>query len=247
MRLLVYDKSSFVRDSFVISLLPKGFEVITVKEKKDILSIFFKIPFNVAVIEVSPDDEEMISIIKTFRTDESYSNTSIIVNVLDPTKQFMLDLLKIGVAGYLIKPFNDKDLYDRLSNILMNAKINMSKTKMVNVIPEEADNVGINFRSSMTNKVITAKVIEFSPVSLKFKLLQNASSEIQLKQFIDNFQIQIGSSRVVTSALVTSKKDDIATVMFHNITPFDLNKVSKYVYEANLRKYFGKNTNIAKA
>jgi len=247
MRLLVYDKSSFVRDSFILSLLPKGFEVITVKEKKDILSVFFKVPFNIAVIEVSPDDEEIISIIKTFKTDESYSNTSLIVNVLDPTKQFMLDLIKIGVAGYLIKPFNDKDLYERLTNILVSAKVNMSKTKMVNVIPKEDDNVGIKFRSSMTNKVITAKVIEFSSVSLKFKLPQNTNSEIQLKQFINNFQIQIGSSRVVTSALVTSKKDDIVTIIFHNIAPFDLNKVCKYVYEANLRKYFDQNSSIAKA
>lgn len=247
MRLLVYDKSSFVRDSFIISLLPKGFEVITVKEKKDILGIFFKVPFNVAVIEVFPDDDEMISIIKTFKTDELYSNIRVIINVVDPTKQFMLDLLKMGVAGYLIKPFNDKDLYDRLSNILINAKVDMSKTKMVCVAPEESDNIDIKFRSNITNKVITAKTIEFSPVSLKFKLPHDVSSEIHLKQFIDNFQIQIGASRVVTSALVASKKDDIVTVMFHNITPFDLNKVCQYVYEANLRKYFGQNTSIAKA
>ena len=246
MRLLVYDKSSFVRDSFIISLLPKGFEVITVKEKKDILTTCAKLPFNVAVIEVSPDDEEAMFIIKTFKTDEAYSNISVIVNVLDPTKEFMLELLKIGVAGYLIKPFNDKDLYDRLSGILTNAKIDMSKTKMVNVVPEEDDNVDIKFRSNITNKVVKATILEFSSVSVKFKFPENLNSEIQLKQFIDNFQIQIGSSRLVTPALVTCKKDDIATVMFHNMTPFDLNKICKYVYEANLRKYFGKNTEVTK-
>ncbi len=246
MRLLVYDKSSFVRDSFIISLLPKGFEVITVKEKKDILTTCAKLPFNVAVIEVSPDDEETMFIIKTFNTDEAYSNISVIVNVLDPTKEFMLELLKIGVAGYLIKPFNDKDLYERLSNILTNAKIDISKLKMVNIMPEDNDNVDIKFRSSITNKVVKVTILELSAVSVKFKFQESVSSEIQLKQLIDNVQIQIGSSRVVTPAFVTCKKDDIATVTFHNITPFDLNKVCKYVYDANLRKYFGKDTEIAK-
>lgn len=240
MRLLVYDKSSVVRNSFVMSLLPKGFDVITVKEKKEILSIFFSIPFTVAVIEIDPYDEEMIDIIKTLKTDDRYANTSIIVHVLDPTKNFIVLLMEIGISGYLFKPFNDKELYDRLMNILEKANIDTSKTKMVYVTPKEDDNVIVKFRSNLLNKVITANVIEISAISVKFQFNQDISSEVQLKQFMSNFKIQIGSSRVVATVFVSSRKDNICTVMFHEITPFDLNTVCKYIYEANLEKYLGK-------
>jgi DNA-binding response OmpR family regulator len=236
MRILVYDQSQKVREGFIISLIPRGFEVVTIKDKKEIMGMFFRRPFDVAVLEVSIDDEEMLSLIETLHTEKRYSNTKIIVHTIDTAKNFIVELIKFNVSGYLLKPFNEKDLFNRLTNLLEKANCDMSKNTVCTVTPSPDEGISVKFRSTETHKVLTSNVLEISAVGVKFSISDDFKDEINVKQFINNFQIQIGSSRIVTPALVTLKKDDICQVVYYNMPVFDLNTVCKYVYEQNLKK-----------
>ncbi len=168
MRILVYDTSQQVREGFMINLLSAGYEVIVIKDKKTIFSALAKKPFNIVILEVNENDKEMLQIIKVLRTDAKYSNTKVIVHVLNPSKQFVVEMLKLGIVGYLLKPFNEKEIIPRLHNILEKANVHIPEREHVRVKPDESDNVTIAFRSPVTHKMINGKVTDISVGGVAF-------------------------------------------------------------------------------
>lgn len=237
MRILVYDSSTQIREGFIMALMPHGFEVVTIKEKNEILPIFSKRPFDIAIIEASEEDPDIMKIIRTLQTDERYNGVSVIVHVLEPTKLFIVEMMKIGIAGYLLKPFNEKDLLNRLKSILEKAHININNLKPVVVKPRRDENLIMTFRSLESRKVISTKVIEISPAGVKFELPSDfTDKDIQIRNFINNLQIQIGAYRVVTGALITEKREKEYFAQFHKIPLFDLHIICKYVYDRNIEE-----------
>lgn len=236
MRVLVYDSSAQVREGFVGVLIPNGFEVVCVKEKKDIFPMFAKRPFNVAILEVFHEDEEMMNLVRTMKQNELYKNINIIIHILEPTKFFIVELMKLGVAGYLLKPFNEKEVLSRLTLLLEKAGVNIKNIKQIVVNVSKEDSVSASFRSSGNLKIVSTNVVLISCAGFTFTLNEeNSNEEIKVRDFINNIQVQIGSSRIVTQALVTMKRDNEYTVQFTKLLPLDQNVICKFVYDKNLR------------
>lgn len=232
MRLLIYDSSPQVREGFMISLLSAGYDLMVIKDKRELLLALSKKPFSLAIIEVEETDVEMLQLIKILRTDPKYEFLKVIVHVLNPSKQFVIDMLKLGVVGYLLKPFSEKEIVNRLKNILEKANIDMPQRLHVRVKPLDSEPISVAFRSPITHKVISGKVSDISIGGVAFVLNSSVDeNEIQIKQIINNLQIQIGSIRISISALVTAKKGNVCALLFHKISDFDLNVLCKYIYE----------------
>lgn len=232
MRVLVLDFSTQVREGFITTLIPAGFEVIAVKDKKELIPTIAKVPFDIAVLEVNEQDKEIVQIIKLLRSDQRFQNIKLIVHINSPSKQFIVDMIKAGVAGYLLKPFNERDLLARFQKILVQANIEMKERRHVRVKPDPKDNIIVTFRSPSTHKMISGKVIDISAGGVAFSLFGTVSDEdLQVKQFINNFQIQIERTRAATPALIIAKKDKVCAVQYYKIQEFDLNIICKYVYD----------------
>lgn len=232
MRLLVYDSAAQVREGFMTTLLLSGYEILVLKEKKKILSEIAKKPYNLAILEANENDIEMTQIIQLMRTDPKYSAVGVVVHVLSPSKEFVVQMLRFGVVGYLLKPFNEKELMNRLTNILEKANINITQRKHVRVKPDDAAPITIGYRSPMTHKVVNGTITDISVGGAAFVLGEDVDTqEISLRQMINNFHIHIGSTRLSTTVLVTAKKGPTCAVLFHKISDFDSNTLCKYIYE----------------
>ncbi len=217
-------------------LISSGYEVMVLKDKKKILSELAKKPYSLAVLEANESDEEMTQIIQMMRTDSRYDSVAVVAHVLSPSKQFVVQMLRFGVVGYLLKPFVEKDLLVRLANVLDKAHINISQRKHVRVKPSETEPVTIGFRSPRTHKMITGVVTDISVGGAAMIIGDDADhkedyKEIELRQMINNFHIHIGSVRLSAIVLVTAKKGATCAVHFHKISDFDSNALCKYIYE----------------
>ena len=117
MRVLVYDSNHTIRDNITTILLMQGYDVVAVKDKKHILPTCSKMPFSIAIIETSPYDEEANNILEKMYYNDIYKNIKVLIYVPEITPGFVSKMFKIGVAGILFKPFNEKDFFNRFSNI----------------------------------------------------------------------------------------------------------------------------------
>ncbi len=236
MRLLVYDGSAQIRESFMTTLISSGYEVMVLKEKKKILSTIAQKPYSLVILEANESDAEMTQIIQLMSTDSRYENVKIVVHVSNPSKQFVVQMLRFGVVGYLLKPFNEKELLNRLTNILEKAHIDISQRKHVRVKPSESDPVTISFRSLVTHRMIHGVVTDISVGGAAFTIDDGPDHkddhlEVELRQIINNFHVHIGTTRLSAIVLVTAKKGPSCAILFHQISDFDSNTLCKYIYE----------------
>ena len=193
MRVLVYDSSLQIRDSFISILITAGYEVVAVKDKNNILSMFGKLPFSIAIIEVEENDTEMESILEKIYLDDRYHGVHVIVHVADPSKEFFTKMMRIGVSGFLLKPFNEKDFLNRF-NVLID-KAGVKPKKLKHIVINNLDNFKLVFRHDGVRQILHGMIIEMSPIGLKF-IMPPEEASIEVGHVIKNASMSISSYKI---------------------------------------------------
>lgn len=233
MRVLVYDSSLQIRDSFISILITAGYEVVAVKDKNNILSMFGKLPFSVAIIEVEENDEEMESILEKIYLDDRYHGVHVIVHVADPSREFFTRMMRIGVSGFLLKPFNEKDFLNRF-NLLID-KANVKPKKLKHIVVNNLDNFKLVFRHDGVRQILHGMIIEMSPIGLKF-IMPPEEASIEVGHVIKNASMSISSYKISFSINILEKIGNEYIGEFADLSVFNSKLICKFIYDKYIEK-----------
>ncbi|WP_295154228.1 response regulator [uncultured Brachyspira sp.] len=233
MRVLVYDSSLQIRDSFISILITAGFEVVAVKDKNNILSMFGKLPFSIAVIEVDENDEEMYGILEKVYLDDRYNGVHIIVHVEDPSRDFFTKMMRIGVSGFLFKPFNEKDFLNRFNLLIEKAGVKPKKLK--HIVVNNLDNFKLVFRHDGVKQILHGMIIEMSPIGLKF-IMPPDEADIEVDHSIKNASMSISSYKISFNINITEKIGNEYIGVFEDLSVFNSKLICKFIYDKYMEK-----------
>ena len=228
MRVLVYDSSLQIRDNFISILITAGYEVVAVKEKNNILPMFGKLPFSIAIIEVDENDSEMYDILEKIYLDDRYEGIHVIVHVADPSKEFFSKMMRFGVSGFLLKPFNEKDFLNRFSLLLEKADIKPKKLK--HIVINDLDNFKIVFRHDGVRQILHGMIIEMSPVGIKF-IMPPDEAGIEVGHIIKNASMAITSYKINFAVAITEKIGNEYVGEFKDLSAFNAKLICKFIYD----------------
>ena len=232
MRVLVYDSNRTIRDNITTILLMQGYDVVAVKDKKHILSTCSKMPFSIAIIETSPYDEEVNNILEKMHYNDIYNNIKVLIYVSEIIPGFISSMFKIGVAGILFKPFNEKDFFNRFSAIL--SKSNLLPKRIKYTIINNVDN-DIVFRHEETKQIVHSLVLEISARGIKF-LIPNENIRLNVGYNIPLTYMSIGSYKMTFSLNIIEVIGKEYIGLFENISSFDHKVICKFIYEKYIEK-----------
>ncbi|MEI0594706.1 response regulator [Brachyspira pilosicoli] len=232
MRVLVYDSNHTIRDNITTILLMQGYDVVAVKDKKHILSTCSKMPFSIAIIETSPYDEEANNILEKMYYNDVYKNIKVLIYVPEITPGFVSKMFKIGVAGILFKPFNEKDFFNRFSNILSKSNL-LPKRLKYPVIGNV--NYDIVFRHEETKQIVHSMILEISARGIKF-LIPNEHVRLNVGYNIQLVYMSIGSYKMTFSLNIIEVIDKEYIGLFENLSSFDHKVICKFIYEKYIEK-----------
>ena len=233
MRVLVYDSSLQIRDSFISILITAGYEVVAVKDKNNILSMFGKLPFSIAIIEVEENDTEMESILEKIYLDDRYHGVHVIVHVADPTREFFTKMMRIGVSGFLLKPFNEKDFLNRF-NVLID-KAGVKPKKLKHIVINNLDNFKLVFRHDGVRQILHGMIIEMSPVGLKF-IMPPEEASLEVGHVIKNASMSISSYKISFSINILEKIGNEYIGSFDGLSVFNTKLICKFIYDKYMEK-----------
>ena len=233
MRVLVYDSSLQIRDSFISILITAGYEVVAVKDKNNILSMFGKLPFSIAIIEVEENDTEMESILEKIYLDDRYHGVHVIVHVADPTREFFTKMMRIGVSGFLLKPFNEKDFLNRF-NVLID-KAGVKPKKLKHIVINNLDNFKLVFRHDGVKQILHGMIIEMSPVGLKF-IMPPEEASLEVGHVIKNASMSISSYKISFSINILEKIGNEYIGEFADLSVFNSKLICKFIYDKYIEK-----------
>lgn len=229
MRILVYESNPQIRDSIMSILIMAGYDVVALKDKNKVLRTLGKRPFNISIIEIEEGDEEIKNIVETVYNDDRYKGVNVIAHVEEASKELMTNMIEIGVIGFLLKPFNEKDFLARFNTIL--EKANLKPKKLKYMTTSDIDNSDLVFRDDENNRILHATITELSAVGLKFILID---SNIDLNGVINNASIYIGPYTLNFSINIAGKNKNEYTGNFKYVSLFDLKLICKLVHDKNL-------------
>lgn len=233
MRVLVYDSSLQVRDSFISILITAGYEVVAVKDKNNILSMFGKLPFSIAIIEVEENDAEMESILEKIYLDDRYHGVHVIVHVADPSREFFTKMMRIGVSGFLLKPFNEKDFLNRF-NVLID-KAGVKPKKLKHIVINNLDNFKLVFRHDGVRQILHGMIIEMSPIGLKF-IMPPEEASLEVGHVIKNASMSISSYKISFSINILEKIGNEYIGEFADLSVFNSKLICKFIYDKYIEK-----------
>lgn len=233
MRVLVYDSSLQIRDSFISILITAGYEVVAVKDKNNILSMFGKLPFSIAIIEVEENDTEMESILEKIYLDDRYHGVHVIVHVADPTREFFTKMMRIGVSGFLLKPFNEKEFLNRF-NVLID-KAGVKPKKLKHIVINNLDNFKLVFRHDGVRQILHGMIIEMSPVGLKF-IMPPEEASLEVGHVIKNASMSISSYKISFSISILEKIGNEYIGEFKDLSVFNSKLICKFIYDKYIEK-----------
>ena len=233
MRVLVYDSSSQIRDSFISILITAGYEVVEVKDKENILPMFGKRPFPVAIIEANEGDAEILDILEKIYVDDRYHGVHVIIHVLEPSKEFISNMMRIGVSGFLLKPFNEKDFLNRFNMLL--EKANIKPKKLKHIVINDLDNFKIVFRHDGVRQILHGMIVEMSPIGLKF-IMPPQEADIEIGHVIKNASMSIGSYKITFSISILEKVGNEYAGEYLDLSAFNSRLICKFIYDKYMEK-----------
>lgn len=233
MRVLVYDSSLQIRDSFISILITAGYEVVSVKDKNNILSMFGKLPFSIAIIEVEENDPEMEAILEKIYLDDRYHGVHVIVHVADPSREFFTKMMRFGVSGFLLKPFNEKDFLNRFNLLIDKAGVKPKKLK--HIVINNLDNFKLVFRHDGVRQILHGMIIEMSPIGLKF-IMPPEEASIEVGHSIKNASMSISSYKISFSINIVEKIGNEYIGEFADLSVFNSKLICKFIYDKYIEK-----------
>lgn len=232
MNVLLYEPINQVQVLMVNALIQNGIMVFATTNRFDVLGRLHANKFPILIADCGSDDADVITIVKDIKKDEAIAATKIILHTKTPSREFLTDMVKIGVSGFIAKPFQTEAFMARFNTIMAKFGSASAERKHIRIKPDPKDNASITVRSAATFKLISGRVHD---ISMGGVLFQSASSleeaDLAVKQLIKNVQLKFRLTTIEVSAVVVAKKDNTIALKFFQISDYDKNLLSKYIYE----------------
>lgn len=109
-RVLVAEDSAPMRSIVCAALKKRGFESIPVENGAQALKAIKETPLDCCILDLNLPQIGGLDILEALRRDEKYSQMPVIICTAQKDKNSILTAQRLGVSGYVAKPFQMEDL-----------------------------------------------------------------------------------------------------------------------------------------
>ncbi len=164
MEFLVIEESPAVRDKLCYILLSLGIKGVPLSTRQQALDLLRRGErFDGAIIDVDSSEVDGFRLIQELKEGEGTQSIRIIVHTIQSQKEFVLRMVEMGILGYLLKPFDEKDASAKLKKILEKTVTSHNEArKHVRVRPDPEELLRVHFKVSNYPNMVGGKVVDIS-------------------------------------------------------------------------------------
>ena len=127
-RILVVDDEKIIRELTSMILRARGFEVLTAENGEAGMALIEEQRPAVVLLDYMMPYMDGLTALKKIR--EGYPETYVIMFTGKGSEEIAVELMKAGASDYILKPFNNQDLIDRLETVLRIRKIELNNKEL---------------------------------------------------------------------------------------------------------------------
>ena len=184
-----------------------------------------------AIIDIDNHEVEGIALIEEIKGNSRLSGIAIIVHTVQSSKEAVAKMIEIGVAGYLLKPFDPDAAHAKISVILGKLASHNSQRKHIRVKLEADDMAKVHFRMPGSSQLVSGRIIDISLGGLAAELFNPPAVElISPGSPIPKIEFAIAGKELSPSASIVMLKANVLAIKFETLSLSDKKVLERFIF-----------------
>ncbi|MBN1799160.1 MAG: response regulator [Spirochaetales bacterium] len=233
MNSLVVESSPKIRDSLCYMLLSLGIKGIPCGNKDQALEAVSNLNEDVfsAIIDIDNKEAEGVELIKELKQNPKTIDIKIIVHTIQSNKEAVIKMLEMGIIGYLLKPYNETETYDKLNKIF-NRLEGQEKRQHIRITPDPEDLLRVHFRITGYPHLISGKIVNLSMGGMALELFSPVEHELLTADTqISSINFTLGSKQISPPGVAVMRKDKYLALKFNAMSQNHNMILAKYIFK----------------
>ncbi len=232
MTYLVVEGSEKVRTSLCYVLLSFGIKGLPASSRQEALDILgSQAEVEGAIVDIDTREIEGPELIRQMRESESLQKVKVIVHTVRSGKELVEQMVEAGVAGYLLKPYKEDQIYAKLKKVLDRTLSHDSQRKHIRVKPDPDELLRLHFRLPGLPGMVSGRVVDISVGGVAVELF-NPPPQEALKPMtqIPSIQFTLLRKQFAPPGKVVLFKENLLALHFDFLTNAERATLARYVF-----------------
>jgi two-component system chemotaxis response regulator CheY len=230
---LVVESSPSVREALCYVLLSFGIRGIPVESRRAAReALDTEREVDGAIIDIDNSAVEGIQLMKEMREDKRTRGLAIIVHTVQSSKAFVMKMIEVGVAGYLLKPFSQETVRPKLASILGKLATHNSQRKHIRIKPDPNELTRVHFRIAQHPQLVSGRIIDISLGGIAVELFTPSAEELLAPGTpVGKLEFVLGGRELSPSANVVLLKSRVLALRFDRMSAPDTQALERYIFK----------------
>jgi len=230
---LVVESSPSVREALCYVLLSFGIRGIPVSSRsaaREALDAERNVEG--AIIDIDNRDVEGIELVKEIRGNERTRGLAVIVHTIQSSRAAVLKMIEVGVTGYLLKPFSQDTVRDKLSAILGKIATHNSQRRHIRIKPDPDELTRVHFRLAHPPQLVSGRIIDISLGGIAVELFNPVAPEILAPGTrVDKLEFVLDGRGLSPPASIVLLKSRILALRFDRMSASETRALERYIFK----------------
>ncbi len=230
---LVIESSADIRNSLCYILLSLGIKGIPCATREQAIGAAGAAAEKIFCAIVDIDNKALggVELIQELKRIPATIDTKIIVHTVQSNREAVLKMLKLGIIGYLLKPYHESETPAKLSKILQRIE-GQEKRQHIRITPDPQDLLRVHFHVPEYQHLVSGKIINLSMGGLALELYSPVEPPALDKDtHISSIHFTLLGRELTPSGTVMVRDNKYLAVNFSAINQKDSIMLAKYIYK----------------
>ncbi len=235
MNILLINLDKSLRDSLIVSLIPRGIAVYAVETDDEALKVLRNQKMDFVFLDNDTTDYDFLGVFQYLAEEEKERLPRLILHSSSTDKKVIETFLNAGLVGFIPKKLLLKDLLVKLLNIINKNYLVNEKRKSLRIQPDESEKAKISIpkvaEGMGPSSSISGTIVDLSTLGIAFTFDKESDSKLFYEgQEISRAELYLDDKMLITSGKF-GKVGPVSALIFTKIRPAFLSSISKYIFE----------------
>ena len=233
MLFLVLDASEKIRESMCYVLLSFGIKALPVSSRQAALDSLKDNPgVDGAIIDVDSQEAQGRELVNDLKSSPQTQAIKIIVHTVQSHKEFVIRLVEQGVLGYLLKPYDEAEIFPKLKKILAKLESHDSQRRHIRVQPDPEELLRVHFHIPGHKGLVSGEILDISVGGMALELINPPPPDQQRQgSHIAKIRFTLSTRQFTPPGIVMLRKATFLALRFQELADKEKAHLARYIFK----------------
>jgi two-component system chemotaxis response regulator CheY len=186
-----------------------------------------------AIVDIDNKSVDGVQLINDLKANDRTRGMSVIVHTVQSSKELVMSMVELGVAGYLLKPFKPETAKAKLAVIFSKLSTHNSQRRHIRVKPDPDELVRVSFRIPNESHLVSGRIVDISLGGMAVELFNPPPEEIFTSgAMLSQMKFALSGKEIAPQASVVLFKAKVLAIHFDSLSQSDKQSLERYIFKS---------------